>query len=185
MNIKKIFLFGLVLLVFCLVVYFLFSKNQILTTPKKVEPATVSSQSGTPNNLEKYYAVYSNPYVIHLRKSLNGYLDGSNYGMDAPDFVIRKSSTETTLDGLSSFSQDYYKSKFIVMYIDNSVVGGKFISIIFQDKPDKMFTAWVYKLGDGTYDFRSFGQDLRYDSEKMAELRKQYSEFLIDKENSL
>ena len=140
----------------------------------------------TEEQLESYYSSYSNPYVIHIRKALGGYLDGSNVGMDSPESVIEKGEINGTPTGLSSFDKDYYKSKFIVYAINNSIAGGKEIVIIFQDKPDKLFTAWVYKFGgEEEYDLRGFWQDLTYDEGKMAEIQQLYKNQLEDKEHAI
>lgn len=154
------------------------------STPQKPEQLILE-----PEQLENYYKIYEDPFVIHLRKSLNGYLDGSNYGIESPKVVIESRKEENYLHGLSSFSKDYYKSKFIVFTINDSIVGGKEITIIFQDKPDKLFWAWVYKLASNTdkdaFDLRAFAQDLRYSEEKMQEIQIIYKVFLEDREHAL
>ena len=140
----------------------------------------------TEEELKWYYSSYKNPYVLHIRKALNGYLSGTNEGMDTPDLVIKAdTSDDGTVGGLSSFGNDYYKSKFIVFAINDSVTGGKTINIVFQDKPDKLFNAWVYKLADGTYDLRGFWQNKEFTPEKMKDINIQFREYMEDKEHAL
>jgi len=116
------------------------------------------SASLTDEELQGYYAVYSDPYVVHVRTALNGYLDGTNVGMDIPDLVIQPRVEDGVTSGLDSFDRSYYQSKFVVFAINDNIGGGKEIDIIFQDKPDKMFAAWVYSAGEGYYDLRGFWQ---------------------------
>ena len=158
-------------------------------TKNKKTPSTqtknVQEISFTPEQLQQYYATYQDPYVIALRTALNGYLDGTNKGMDSPQLVIKSSKRDGYLDGFSSFSKDYYKGRFIVYAIGDSAAGGKDIAIIFQDKPDMLFRAWVYQLANGRYDLRGFSQDLSYTSEKMLEIQKEYKSLLTERNHSL
>jgi len=164
--------------------------NPGLATADKIEVsaspvATTSASNFTPNQLQVYYKVYQDPFVIHIRKVFTSYLDGSNYGMSEPQLVIVPSTSSSRLNGLSSFIKDYYQSKFIVYSIDNNIAGGKNISIIFQDKPDKLFSAWVFKLTGGTYDLRGFWQNLAYSPEKMKQVQSDFKEFLEDRNHAL
>lgn len=149
-------------------------------TPTKTEPIVFTQEQ-----LNDYYQTTKNPFVLHIRKALNGYLNGTNVGMDSPDLVIEKDEIDGSPTGLSSFDKDYYKSKFVVFMMNDSIAGGKFIRIIFQDKPDKVFIAWVYKLAGGEYDFRGFSQDSTYTEEKMKEIQVLYKTILEDKPHSI
>ena len=153
---------------------------------EKIEIEKVEELEFTQEQLQKYYEVYENPYVLHLRQALNNYLDGGNEGIDAPEIVIEAGTFDDgSLAGLDSFSKDYYKSKFIVMAINDGLMGGKIINIIFQDKPDKLFNAWVYQLGGGGYDFRGFWENTNFTKEKMEIIHKQYKKYLEDKQHAL
>jgi len=115
----------------------------------------------TEENLQRYYDVYKEPSVLHLRKALNGYLSGTTEGIETPEAVISKRiNEEGILSGLDSFDKEYYKSKFIVYDIRKFLGDGDQITVIFQDKPNKMFQAWVYwnEKNPGYYDLRSFWQ---------------------------
>lgn len=158
---------------------------QIIKEVPTTQDKNIQEIKFTTDQLSQYYASYQDPYVIALRTALNGYLDGTNNGMDVPETVIESSKREGYVDGLSSFSKDYYKGKFIVYAMENSPAGGKDIAIIFQDKPDKLFRAWVYMLGGGSYDLRGFSQDLSYTPDKMETLQKQYRFILVNREHAL
>ncbi len=165
-------------------------RKDVIPTATEIEasasPATTQDVSKiTAQVLELYFKTYQFPDVIQVRKALNGYLDGSNYGMTEPRLVIESSTSDDFLYGLSSFSKNYYKSKFIIYTINNNIAGGKNISIIFQDKPDKLFVAWVYKLVDNSYDVRGFGQNLSYTPEKMKQVQTDFKEFLEDRNHAL
>lgn len=149
-------------------------------TPVKVEPIVFTQEQ-----LNDYYKTTKNSFVLHIRKALDGYLNGTNVGIDSPDLVIKKDEIDGSPTGLSSFDKDYYKSKFVVFTINDSMAGGKFIRIIFQDRPDKVFVVWVYKLASGEYDFRGFGQDSTYTEEKMKEIKILYKTILEDKLHSI
>ena len=59
--------------------------------------------------------------------------------------------------GLSDADRGYYKSKFILYQVANNDYGGVQAYIVFVDKPDTIFWAWVYRLGgDGEYSLRGF-----------------------------
>lgn len=135
--------------------------------------------------LKAYYASYGDPFVVHLRKALNGYLVGTNDGMSLPEVVIEKRTDEGSVYGLSSFDKSYYQSKFAIWRIDEALGGGKDITLIFQDKPDKIFHAWIYELGNGEgYDLREFREDTE-DSKDIGALLKAYGKYILDKNHSL
>ncbi|MCX6756564.1 MAG: hypothetical protein NTW35_00185, partial [Candidatus Nomurabacteria bacterium] len=46
--------------------------------------------------------------------------------------------------GLNNFDKSYYKSKFLILSASDNDYGGVQAYIIFVDKPDKIFWAWVY-----------------------------------------
>jgi len=149
-------------------------------------PSPIGSDSPT-EDLQSYYNIYQAPSVLHLRKALNSYLDGTNIGMEG-GAVIEKRIIESTLTGLDAFDRMYYKSKFIVLSIEPYNYGGELITIIFQDKPDKIFQAWVYwnQENPGYYDFRGFWQ-VEITDEAMNELvdSPQLKAAIQDKEHAI
>lgn len=84
-----------------------------------------------------------NEYIRTLRK----YLDEYNSGR----------IQDTRLDK----HKDYIKGKFVIAEIQPYIAGGAYISIIFYDNPDKIFSAVVYSYIDEKtrevtkYEFRS------------------------------
>jgi len=155
---------------------------------EKIEAVEVSEDLDF-QDIQSYYNAYQAPSVVHLRKALNGYLSGTNEGMDS-EFVIKKRESESYLAGLDSFDKAYYKSKFIVLDITRNDYGGELITIIFRDKPDKIFRAWVYFYWNaGTpdyYDFRDFWQ-MSVPDDFVAELvaQPQIKAALQDEEHSI
>lgn len=191
-HLKKVL--PLVLIVFITIGIITFKNNFKNKDSSPIIPTIAPTPTSTPiapiqftqDQLQGYYDSYKDPYVIHLRKALNGYLDGTNYGMDGPASVIKPdTSINGLLGGLSSFDKSYYRSKFIVYSIDNSFAGGKDIYVVFQDKPDKVFLAWVYQLAGGAYDLRGFSQVLKYTPDNMSQMQQQYKTFLNDKIHAL
>ena len=142
----------------------------------------ISEETFSEQELELYKSSLSDPYVTHVRKVFDGYLDGSNFGMDAAEIVIESKTDGDIIYGLSSFEKTYYKSKFTVWQIDQFLGGGKEITLIPQDKPEKIFHAWVYKLdGEEKYDLRAFWEDTK-SSKGIKILLKAYGKYILDKE---
>jgi len=162
--------------------------RDFIQTLKDIEPFEISDFAE--EDFQNYYTVYENSYVLHLRKALNGYLSGTNEGVDMPESTIKGYRDSDYKNGLASFPKDYYKSKFTVLYITDSIAGGKNIDIVFQDKPDKIFRAWVYRFHDEDnnntpgYDLRAFSEAPMSPESEVIHL-KQYRNFILDKEHSL
>lgn len=123
----------------------------------------------TKEQQEQYFPVYDKPEVKILRKVLNAYLAG-------------KSKAEETQE-LDKFSKDYYRSKFVVMSVDPGVFGGNFLTIMFQDKQDKVFTAWIYSTPQGP-ELKSFDLS-KFDDEQVKNFQIRYKEMLEDKVHCL
>ena len=130
-------------------------------------PQSVNNPITTSKEIGKYYKIYQDPYVVNLRQSLNNYVTNSN-----------------GINDLVSYDSSYYKSKFIVMTINNNIGGGKDIQIIFQDKPDRVFSAWVYKLATGDYELRSFNSK-DYDKQTLNKIINSYNSLILDKNHSI
>lgn len=128
-----------------------------------------SEMTLTLKELAQYSGVYTEPLVIHIRKTLNAYLKNPGSPKEV-EFTI--------LDRVDS---DYFQSKFIVLSIEPFIVGGKYIKILFQDRPDKIFAVWVYSR---IVEMRSFEAE-ENDARTMRLLRIRYKKFLQDKVRSL
>ena len=88
----------------------------------------------TPEQLEQYYLVYKNADVRYLRTLFDAYLNSSG-------------GTEEERQAMDKWSKEYFRSKFVVLSRDRNTFGGTLITILFQDRPDRVFVAWVYPEG--------------------------------------
>lgn len=156
------------------------SKEKIKINSEK-SSSPIEEASFTARELQEYYEVYKNPFVIATRNRFNDYLAG-NYKLilDKEAGELKGNST-----GMDSFDKSYYESRFTVASIDDFPAGGKEIILISKDKPDKLFHTWIYKLSDGNYELRGFWQDNGFDGKKMEQVRQRYNKFLNDTEHSL
>lgn len=147
------------------------------------EDSAIEPLTATEEELKQYKETLTNPYVVHVRTALNGYLDGSNEGMWNPDLTINKHEEGEYISGLAAFDKSYYRSKFVVLAVKDFVGGGKEINIIFQDKPDTLFSAWVYSPGGGAsnhYDLRKFWQKQGWGPKEMSGIQTALSSYLYD-----
>lgn len=98
--------------------------------------------------------ISNSPYIKHIRIALDGYLNGSNTGVENGTLNSEGNSN----CGLNNFNREYYKSKFIIYTAKDNKYGGVEADIVFVDKPDTIFWVWIYKLdgGNGDYILRGF-----------------------------
>lgn len=162
-------------------------KVKITETPKPTISAlnVPDSWKDTSNNIEDYYKVYKNPTILYLRKTLNAYLANDSSDINISNVAVEKDSREGIISGLDSFNKEYYKSKFIVLTINKSISGGVDIQILFQDKPDRIFYAWVYQLADGSFELRGFNSKAEMKPEAIKAIQTEFKTFLEDKEHAL
>ncbi len=135
--------------------------------------------------LAGYYAVYRNPFVLGLRKELDGYLALKNgaasrwHGQGKPDASMMEFAE------LENIDSRYLSSRFTVYKLENDpLAGGKWVSILFIDKPDRIFKAWMYLTGDGVYELRSF-KDSGSTEAQIAAMREQFGKLMLDREHAL
>lgn len=138
-----------------------------------------------PRELEGYYRVYKNPFVLYLRKALNAYLANDSAQACIFEGAVKEQRREGIITGLEAFNKDYYKSKFIVTTIDDDKENGKNLQIIFQDKPDRIFFAWVGNNPSGEICLLSFNSKESFDEKAMKEMTDYYKPYLFDKEHAL
>lgn len=99
--------------------------------------------------------LYDNPYIKHIRSALDGYLDGTNNGVE--EGTTEKVELDSgTRCGLDTFDRDYYRSDFSVVKMGQNSYGGTEAYIAFDSKPDTLFWVWIYLRGDGEYTLRGF-----------------------------
>ena len=124
----------------------------------------------TQDQMKKYASTYKDPYVLHIRKVINNYLNGKPVGDD-------------NYKDLKAVDQEYLKNKFIVLSIESSLMGGRDISLISQKKPDKIFWVWVYKTED-VYELRAFEIEEHTD-EEIKNIKIRFKRYLEDKDLAL
>lgn len=120
---------------------------------------SVSSDEITPDDilefseeeLEYLDGINLEPEVKYLRTAINRYLANG----DRDELEIATNEIENC--GLDKF-KEYLGGKFVAYQMSPGKYGGQMVGIIFRDKPDKIFEAWVYQLADGkgSYDLRGF-----------------------------
>ena len=122
--------------------------------------------------MAQYYLVYKNPDVRYLRTLFDTYL-GNEKGRD-DEFMI-----------LKAWSSDYYRSRFVVLSRDQNPFGGTLITLIFPEKPDKIFIAWVYPDGSSrTLKLRVL-DPTKYTEEDVRRTRTRYASILDDKKHAM
>lgn len=100
---------------------------------------------------------YQNSFIRHIRIFLDGYLRGDNEGIEE-DAISGKLMKGSEQCGLANFDRNLYKSKFFLFSAEPGMLGGWVADIVFVDKPDTLFFAWIYghpEVGD-PYLFRAF-----------------------------
>jgi hypothetical protein len=149
---------------------------QQANSPKVPEsPASVIPEGEahfTPEQLNQYYLVYTNADVRYLRTLFDACLRGDSGRED--EFKI-----------LKEWSSDYYKSKFIVCSRDIDPFGGTLITLVFQDRPDKIFVAWVYPEGAEKELKLRVLDPSKYSDEDVKRTRIRYRMFLEDKDHAM
>ena len=99
--------------------------------------------------------LYDNHYIKHLRTAFNGYLDGTNNGVE--EGTSEKSELESGLRcGLDSFDKNYFKSEFNVIKTEKNDYGGIVAYIAFLNNHDRVFWTWVYQYAGGEFTLRGF-----------------------------
>lgn len=122
-----------------------------------------------PAVISEYMKSLNLPEVKHMRDIVTLYSNGKSASMNASErhMAVDLASSNANKCGLDAFSKDYFKSKFYLFSIADSPVGGKMVSVLFADKPDKVFTSWVYPLEGGKYEVRNFCEDNTYTPEQL------------------
>ena len=126
----------------------------------------------TPEQLEKYYLVYKNADVRYLRTLFDAYLNSSG-------------GTEEERQAMEKWSKEYFRSKFVVLSRDRNAFGGTLITILFQDRPDKVFVTWVYPEGaKKTLRLRRFDVG-DFNDEDIRRIKIRYKRLLDDKTHAM
>ena len=126
----------------------------------------------TSEQLDHYYLVYKNPDVRYLRAVFDSYHS-------------RSGGAEQERQQLIKWSKDYFRSMFMVLSREDNTFGGKLITILFQDRPDKVFVAWVYQEGDAKkLTLRKFEVG-DFSDEDLRRLRVRYKKLVEDKVHAM
>lgn len=109
------------------------------------------------------------PFVINFRQALNDYYKGK---AESPYF--ERSALIAVGDNLTTFDKSYYKSKFFILKVNTDYpVGGVFMDILFRNKPDKVFTVWMFET-EGIFKLRMFEQNLDYSASEIKGTLKMF-----------
>ncbi|CAH0187189.1 hypothetical protein SRABI118_01399 [Massilia sp. Bi118] len=139
----------------------------------------------TDATLAGYYAVYQNPFVIGLRKELDAYIALKQGKSEKWHGRGRTDKAMLERADLEQVDSQYLSSRFTVYKIEGQpFTGGRQVSILFIEKPDRIFKAWMYLTGDGIYELRGF-KDSGITPEQIAVMRKSYEKLMLDREHAL
>lgn len=141
------------------------------SSKKSQEPKIPLGEAAfTQEQLEDYYKVYENDDVKYLRKVFNRFLAKPLIKNDEEINVLKKTDRQ------------YFKSKFTVLSRNPDMFGNVHITILFLDKPDKVFLATVYKTN---LRLDRFEEDKGFDEEDLKRIKIRYRKFLEDKKHAM
>ncbi|MEI6042464.1 MAG: hypothetical protein WCQ00_02770 [bacterium] len=112
--------------------------------PAKIEGAIKNLEVENPPVIGKNPTeeeIFNSPYIKQIRTALNGYLDGTNNGLEVE--ALENISKDMNC-GLNNFSKKYYQSKFVILDASDNDYGGVQADISFIDNPDTVFFVWIY-----------------------------------------
>jgi hypothetical protein len=126
----------------------------------------------TPEQLEQYYFVYKNPDVRYLITLFDAYLKNSG-------------GTEQERPAVDKWNKEYFRSKFIVLSRTGNTFGGTLITVLFLDRPDKVFVAWVYPEGeDKKLTLKAFDAG-DFSDEDVRRIKIRYKKIIEDKTHAM
>jgi len=144
--------------------------GKVLSVEEHSKLASTKQPILSKQEIESYRLVYKNPQVIHLREAMDAALAGKGRSDEQKIFA--------------HWDKSYLGSKFVVLSIDRGLMGGNFISIIFQDKPDKVFRAWLYTKSKENIEVRTF-DDAALPEEELNEITTRFGPYISDKALSI
>jgi hypothetical protein len=149
---------------------------------------TATSTTLSEEDIKAYLKTLGRPYIKELRKTLDNYNEGkiSENDIINSDLIVNpEASGSGTRCGLKSFNPDYFKSKFMVSWVDSGLGGGLIVDIIFLNKPDKVFSVWVYETSSG-WELRSFCENKEFTPKDIDEIwMKPYHQYHLKPEFSV
>jgi hypothetical protein len=126
----------------------------------------------TSEQLEDYYLVYKNPDVRYLRTLFDAYLN-------------KTGGAEEERQVLDKWNKEYFRSRFVVLSRDKNTFGGTFITILFQDRPDKVFVAWVYPEGSNQQLTLRALRIADFSDEDIKRIKVRYKTLIEDKTHAM
>ena len=109
--------------------------------------------------------ISKNAFVKYLRRSIDDFINKKYITEECPHLyhgllneVHCEDSAYSPDAGPILFRENinFLRGKFIILETDIAPGGGMSIVVIFKDKPDEIFYAWVYSDSDVYYDLRGF-----------------------------
>lgn len=120
-----------------------------LTGPDDVDSGSGGSAVGD-SRVQEYRSRMANPVVEFLGSVLDRIRDGKGGG----DAVIQDAGE--AMEDLASVDSEYLESPFLPLSIERNTWGGRVVSVLFRNRPDRVYSAWVYGQGPGDYRLRGF-----------------------------
>jgi hypothetical protein len=122
------------------------------------------------NEIEYGQEIIKDKFVHYLRRAINDFLNDdyidSEFCNGSFGLYNGKHCADSAYDSnpILSYDNNFLRGKFIVLEADVAFGGGESIILMFKDKPDQLFYAWVYSDSDDYYDLRDFSE-YSYDAE--------------------
>ncbi len=138
-------------------------KVQVQQEPKSSEmekPTDVSQRIW-----DYYSSCKKDAHIQQLRKIVDLYNSGQ--------LKVGEQIDAEVYDSLKKYGKDYLTSKFGVAYVQVGEYGGEWIQLVFIDKPDRVFKAWI--LHDRLVEF----SDAEWPKEQIKKVQAD-KEFLND-----
>lgn len=157
---------------FLLSVFLLFLVQALSAQAGKPSKIPDGEAHFTAEELEDYYLVYKNSDVRYLRTLFDSYLAGTG-----------GSGQEREL--LNQWDKKYFRGKFIVLSRDGNTFGGTLITILFQDRTDKVFVAWVYPEGSNKKLTLRKLTEGDFSNEDIRRINVRYKKLIDDKVHSM
>ncbi|MCX6717295.1 MAG: hypothetical protein NTU76_01295 [Candidatus Taylorbacteria bacterium] len=128
---------------------------------------SLSPQNPLPNELKFKTQIKRDPFIKHLRKVLDAFLNGKTISCQGSSCY---SNDIAYYIESSEIDAEYLKGQFIVLQTDIAPGGGESIIILFKDKPDQVFYVWVYggKIGED-YDVRGFNEFGKLSNKRLSD----------------
>lgn len=109
-------------------------------------------------------------FVINLRNAFTDYLKGKSSSV-----YYEPSAVNSSGDNLTLFDKSYFKSKFFVLKVDQGfAVGGVLMDILFKDKPDKVFSVWMF-VTENIYKLRMIEHNKDYSTDDIKATQRLFA----------